>query len=128
MTSRELYERYASAVAYIAVKLPDGGQTIGSAFHVGEGVFLTARHVVEDNQILLDRDDRRKACRGSARQRYDPRSTGHLPIRRPHRREGLRGSFLSSGSRYRRRGDRDGRIRRAGYPSGVPLGRLGGRP
>ena len=49
---RNLYERYASAVAYIAVRCPDERQSIGSAFHVGDGVFLTARHVVENNEIL----------------------------------------------------------------------------
>jgi hypothetical protein len=50
-TPRDLYERYASAVAYLAVERTDGRQSIGSAFHVGEGVFLTARHVVEGRQI-----------------------------------------------------------------------------
>lgn len=30
----------------------DGGQGIGSSFHVGEGVFITARHVIEGNRIL----------------------------------------------------------------------------
>ncbi len=52
MTPRKLYERYASAVAYVAVRRPDGDQAIGTAFHVGEGVFLTARHVVDENEIL----------------------------------------------------------------------------
>lgn len=52
MTPRELYERYASAVAYIAVQTPKGDETIGSAFHVGDGVFITARHVVDGNKIL----------------------------------------------------------------------------
>jgi S1-C subfamily serine protease len=49
---RELYEKYASAVVYISVELPNGDHSIGSAFHVGGGVFITARHVVEGNRIL----------------------------------------------------------------------------
>jgi hypothetical protein len=39
-------------MAYIDVELPDGDRGIGSAFHVGEGVFVTARHVVFGNKIL----------------------------------------------------------------------------
>lgn len=49
---RKLFERYASAVAYVAVRSPTGAESIGTAFHVGEGVFLTARHVVEQREIL----------------------------------------------------------------------------
>lgn len=43
---RELYLRYGCCMAYIAV-LKDGDEQIGSAFHVGDGVFVTARHVLE---------------------------------------------------------------------------------
>jgi len=39
-------------MAYIEVKLPNGDISIGSSFHVGEGVFVTARHVVENNIII----------------------------------------------------------------------------
>lgn len=52
LTARELYERYASAVAYVVVETPTGDEAIGSAFHVGEGVFITARHVVDGNKLL----------------------------------------------------------------------------
>lgn len=48
----ELYKKYSKAIAYVAVEKPDGGQGIGTAFHVGEGSFVTARHVVEGNKIL----------------------------------------------------------------------------
>lgn len=51
-TPRELFEAYASSVAYVAVEHPNGDQSIGSAFHVGEGVFLTARHVVEGCRVV----------------------------------------------------------------------------
>src|SRR5687768_4097318 len=47
-----MYEKYAAGLAYVAVELPNGDQSIGSAFHVGGGVFVTARHVVEKNRIL----------------------------------------------------------------------------
>lgn len=52
VTLRELYERFSSAVAYVDVELASGDRSIGTAFHVGEGVFLTARHVVADCKIL----------------------------------------------------------------------------
>lgn len=48
---RELYDRYAAAVAYVDVRLPTGDRSMGTAFHVGEGVFVTARHVVENVEI-----------------------------------------------------------------------------
>lgn len=49
--AREIFNKFAGAMAYVAVENPDGGQGIGSAFHVGEGVFVTARHVVEGVRI-----------------------------------------------------------------------------
>jgi hypothetical protein len=51
LNARQLYEQYAAAVAYVEVEGPDG-PGIGSAFHVGGGVFITARHVVEGNEII----------------------------------------------------------------------------
>ena len=47
---REIYQRYGCCMAYIAVEM-NGDEQIGSAFHVGEGVFVTARHVVEGAHI-----------------------------------------------------------------------------
>jgi S1-C subfamily serine protease len=38
-------------MAYVAVRGKDGQEGIGSAFHVGDGVFVTARHVVEEKAI-----------------------------------------------------------------------------
>lgn len=49
--ARALMLKYVSAVAFIAIEGPDGTPGIGTATHVGEGVFLTARHVVEGNTI-----------------------------------------------------------------------------
>jgi hypothetical protein len=50
--ARDLYYKYRAAVAYVAVETPPGDQRIGSAFHVGEGIWVTARHVVEGNRVL----------------------------------------------------------------------------
>jgi hypothetical protein len=49
--AQELFQRYAPCMAYIAVTDANGMESIGSAFHVGEGVFVTARHVVENVKI-----------------------------------------------------------------------------
>lgn len=38
-------------MAYICSTGADGGEGIGTAFHVGNGVFVTARHVVEGRKI-----------------------------------------------------------------------------
>lgn len=43
----ETYTRAAGAVAYVAIINEKGDEGIGSAFHIGDGVFVTARHVVE---------------------------------------------------------------------------------
>lgn len=50
--AHDLYTKYCAAMAYIEVELPNGNRGIGSAFHVGEGVFVTAMHVLEGNSIL----------------------------------------------------------------------------
>ena len=44
-TARRLIQKYSNAIAYIDVEKKDGTRGIGSCFHVGEGVFVTARHV-----------------------------------------------------------------------------------
>lgn len=38
-------------MAYVSSTGADGGEAIGTAFHVGNGVFVTARHVVEGRTI-----------------------------------------------------------------------------
>lgn len=51
-TAVALFELYAGAVAAVGVETDDGPQ-IGSAFHVGGGVFVTARHVAEAEIMSL---------------------------------------------------------------------------
>ncbi|WP_338830435.1 hypothetical protein [Bradyrhizobium sp. 27S5] len=50
--AQELFLSHAPCMAYIAVRNADGDEGIGSAFHVGEGIFVTARHVVEGLEII----------------------------------------------------------------------------
>lgn len=50
-TAQSLMQKYANALAYIEVEKVDGTKGIGSCFHVGNGIFITARHVVEGNII-----------------------------------------------------------------------------
>lgn len=48
---QDLYFKYRAAVAYIVVDTPVGDQAIGTAFHIGDNVWVTARHVVAGNRI-----------------------------------------------------------------------------
>ena len=48
---RAMFEAYASAMVYIEVQDAAGKIDVGSGFHVGEGVFVTARHVVESQSV-----------------------------------------------------------------------------
>jgi len=50
--ARMIYAEHASAIAYIEVITNSGDRSIGSAFHVGEGIFVTARHVVDNFKII----------------------------------------------------------------------------
>lgn len=47
LSAKELYAEYNAAVLPVVVKDENGDPGIGSAFHVGSGSFVTARHVVE---------------------------------------------------------------------------------
>jgi len=46
-----LYEKYSGGVAYLDIENADGSHSIGTAFHVRDGVFISARHVVENGVI-----------------------------------------------------------------------------
>lgn len=45
------YMRAAGAVAFVAIVDAKGDEGIGSAFHIGNGIFVTARHVIEGATI-----------------------------------------------------------------------------
>ena len=49
-TLKDMVKIYSPAVRPIVTTNQDGDEGIGSAFHVGEGTFVTARHVVEGMQ------------------------------------------------------------------------------
>ena len=51
ITAQKIFFDYSSAVAYVDTESQEGDRRIGSAFHVGEGVFVTARHCVQDSAI-----------------------------------------------------------------------------
>ena len=48
---QKLYEQFAGAVAYISVVDEENNDGIGSAFHIGDGIFITAKHVIENKRI-----------------------------------------------------------------------------
>ncbi len=50
MTFQELYLRYCNAVAFLEVE-KEGTIGVGTAFHIGDGIYLTAKHVVEGQNI-----------------------------------------------------------------------------
>ena len=49
--AKNLYEKFAPCVAYVEVLDDNGDPQIGSAYHIGEGIFITAKHVVEGLRI-----------------------------------------------------------------------------
>ena len=48
---RDLYDKFAPGVAYVAVEDSNECPGIGTCFHIGENVFITARHAVEGRKI-----------------------------------------------------------------------------
>ena len=48
---QKLYAQFSGAVAYVVVTDTEGNEGIGTAFHIGEGIFITAKHVIEDKKI-----------------------------------------------------------------------------
>lgn len=58
ISMKELYARYGAAIVAVCTTDRAGDEHIGSAFHVGEGTFVTARHVAEGQvscRVLIDR-------------------------------------------------------------------------
>lgn len=48
---QETYIRAAGAVAFVAIIDANGDEGIGSAFHIGDGIFVTARHVIDGGTV-----------------------------------------------------------------------------
>ena len=48
---RDVYLRAKGAIAYVVVETREGDESIGTAFHIGDGYFITAKHVLEGNRI-----------------------------------------------------------------------------
>jgi S1-C subfamily serine protease len=51
MVNRYNYRYYACTVAYVEIAGGDGAPHLGSAFHVGSGIFVTAKHVVDQGKV-----------------------------------------------------------------------------
>lgn len=49
---REIVAQISSAVVYVEIQDEKGDKAIGSAFHIGEGYFATAQHVIRGKKIL----------------------------------------------------------------------------
>jgi len=52
MDLQSIYHKCRRSVAYVTVEACDGSESIGTAFHIGQGYFVTAKHVVYKNQII----------------------------------------------------------------------------
>ncbi len=50
--AQKLFLEYSNSVAYVEIEKENGDLGIGTCFHIGDGVFVTARHVVENFKIL----------------------------------------------------------------------------
>ena len=62
---REAYRSYAECVVGVETADSDGKVAIGTAFHIGDGFYLTARHVIE-NRVIADIVFERAAARFTA--------------------------------------------------------------
>jgi hypothetical protein len=49
---QKLYHENRRSIAYITVETVDGSESIGTTFHIGQGYFVTAKHVVQGNKII----------------------------------------------------------------------------
>lgn len=48
---RDIYLKAKGAIAYVVVETREGDESIGTAFHIGDGYLITAKHVLEGNRI-----------------------------------------------------------------------------
>jgi len=52
MNLQKIYHECRRSIAYVTVEMSDGSESIGTAFHIGQGYFVTAKHVVNNNKII----------------------------------------------------------------------------
>lgn len=50
--ARALFKEYGASVAYVETESASGERQVGSAFHVGDGVFVTARQVLAERRVV----------------------------------------------------------------------------
>lgn len=82
VTAKQLYALYGASVLAVVSVNAEGEQGIGAAFHVGDGVFVTARHVVEgmaSSHIEIDRY-RLMRLAGDALKQMDHDELSAIPI------------------------------------------------
>jgi Trypsin-like peptidase domain len=61
--ARRLLERYAAGVAYVEIEHCNGDRGIGTATHIGNGVYVSARHVLDGNRIVKVASTERECVR-----------------------------------------------------------------
>jgi hypothetical protein len=49
---QQVYHECRRSIAYVTVQTSEGDESIGTAFHIGQGYFITAKHVVFNNTII----------------------------------------------------------------------------
>lgn len=62
LTLHEMFDVYKVCMVHIAVETPTSDQANGSGFHIGDGLVVTARHVMEGNSILALSPHHSAAC------------------------------------------------------------------
>lgn len=81
--ARAQFAKFRSCVAYIETHDSNGASGVGTCFHVGNGVFVTARHVIEDRSIESIGFDDYSAITQLARKpkNWDKKSHGSVSIK-----------------------------------------------
>lgn len=83
LTAKQLYALYGGSVVAVVSRNAAGDEGIGAAFHVGDGVFVTARHVIEGMvSCHIEIDDYRlsRLAKKAWRERSDQRQS-FIPIK-----------------------------------------------
>ncbi len=80
---RATFHKYRGCVVFVAITDAQGNAGISSAFHVGDGVFVTARHVVEGKTFEIGLDDQETSARiMECAWRWDVPHSGRIAVER----------------------------------------------